>query len=517
MTPDRAADVGRFRTAVARALGLQFDDGKLGFLAGVLERRLAATRLDAAPYLDRLGKGQDAREIAALAPELTVSETYFFRHAAQFRALARALADRVTARRSERRLRLLSAGCASGEEAYSLAMAARDVVPASWDIGVRGIDLNATVIEKARRGRYTEWALRETPPAMERRWFTRHGRHCELDVAIRAAVRFDVRNLVDEDAELWAPGSYDIVFIRNVLMYFEPAQARVVLARVERALRPGGFLFLGHAETLRGLSTGFALRHTDEAFYYQRLDGTPDGVSPWDEPAAMSAATPGATPAIDEDWIAVVQRTAARIERLAEGGSRSAERSAPATPRPPAPANGTPAAPAPVRVSWDLAPVRACLRDERYGDAAAAIAALPADAAADPDVLLHVAVVETHRGRLEQAEAACRCLLDADTFNAGAHYVLALCRDAEGEPARAEHHDQVAIYLDPAFAMPHLHLGLLARRRGDRGTARRTLEHAARLLQGEAEPRLLLFGGGFGRESLVALCRTEIARLEAPA
>jgi chemotaxis protein methyltransferase CheR len=125
--------------------------------------------------------------------------------------------------------------------------------------------------------------------------------------------------------------------------------------------------------------------------------------------------------------------------------------------------------------------------------------------------------VETHRGRLAQAEAACASLLGDDPFNAGAHYVLALCREAEGELARAEHHDQVAIYLDPAFAMPHLHLGLLARRRGERPIARRTLEHAATLLQREPEARLLLFGGGFGRESLVALCRTEIDRLERPA
>jgi chemotaxis protein methyltransferase CheR len=132
-------------------------------------------------------------------------------------------------------------------------------------------------------------------------------------------------------------------------------------------------------------------------------------------------------------------------------------------------------------------------------------------------VLLHAAVVEAHRGRLAEADAACQRLLTADAFNAGAHYVLALCREAGGEHARAEHHDQVAIYLDPSFAMAHLHLGLQARRRGDRAAARRTLEHAITLLQREAEARLLLFGGGFSRDSLVGLCRTEIEGLERPA
>ncbi len=435
MTRDRAADVGRFRGALARGLGLQFDDGKVEFLAGVLERRLAATRLDAGGYLDRVASRLDAREVAALAPELTVAETYFFRHADQFRALTRALTDRVAARRGDRRLQLLSAGCASGEEAYSLAMAARDVVPAAWDVGVRGVDLNPAVIEKAKRATYTDWALRETTPEMARRWFTRRGRECELDASIRAAVRFDARNLIDDDAELWAPGSYDIVFIRNVLMYFEPAQARAVMARIERAVRPGGFLFLGHAETLRGLSSEFDLRHTDDTFYYQRHDGTAATVAAWDEPAAT---TSGTAPAVAETWVDVVHRTAARIERLAEPGPPPAPR--PARPRGEdasaiaSPARGT--AGSDVGGRPGIAPVRACLRDERYGEAAAALAALPAAAATDPDVLLHAAVVETHRGRLPQAEAACARLLADDAFNAGAHYVLALCREAAGELAR---------------------------------------------------------------------------------
>jgi chemotaxis protein methyltransferase CheR len=513
MTRDRVAEVGRFRGAVTNRLGLRFDDGKLDYLAAVLERRLAATRLDPDVYLERLAAGASDGEIAALAPELTVPETYFFRHTAQFRALTqRALPDCIVARRAERRLRLLSAGCASGEEAYSLAIAAREAAPASWDISVRGIDVNRTVIDRARRGQYTEWALRETTPALERRWFTRRGRECEIDAAIRGAVRFDVRNLLEDDAEVWAPQTYDIVFVRNVLMYFEPAQARAAMARIERSLRPGGFLFLGHAETMRGLSEGFALCHTDDAFYYRRVDGVHAPATIWDEPAVP----PGdaAHPPAGETWFDVVHRTTATIERLTGPGlspdvgsrGRAGRRADDAVP-----------APAATPQTWNLAPVRECLRHERYEDAATALAALPAAAAADPDVLLHTAVVETHRGRLADAEAACARLLDADAFSAGAHYVLALCREAAGEPARAEHHDQIAMYLDPAFAMPHLHLGLLARRRGERAVARRTLEHAATLLPREPEARLLLFGGGFGRESLVALCRTEIARLERPA
>jgi chemotaxis protein methyltransferase CheR len=131
-------------------------------------------------------------------------------------------------------------------------------------------------------------------------------------------------------------------------------------------------------------------------------------------------------------------------------------------------------------------------------------------------VLLLRAVLLTHGGRLALAEETCRRLLALDELNAGAHYLLALCREGAGDRRAAAEHDQVAAYLDPAFAMPRLHLALLARRHGDRETARRELAQAALLLEREDASRLLLFGGGFGREALVALCRAELAACGGP-
>jgi chemotaxis protein methyltransferase CheR len=135
---------------------------------------------------------------------------------------------------------------------------------------------------------------------------------------------------------------------------------------------------------------------------------------------------------------------------------------------------------------------------------------LPAESARDPDVLLLSAALLTHRGRLADAEETCRRLLEVDELSAGAHYLLALCREAARDGSGAAYHDQVAVYLDPGFAMPRLHLGLLARRAGDRAAAQRELGEALPLLQREDASRLLLFGGGFSRETLVALCRTEL-------
>jgi chemotaxis protein methyltransferase CheR len=124
------------------------------------------------------------------------------------------------------------------------------------------------------------------------------------------------------------------------------------------------------------------------------------------------------------------------------------------------------------------------------------------------------AVEASHNGRLDQAEALCRSLLAGDGLSAEAHYVLALCSEGRGQAAESFEHDRIAAYLDPGFAMPHLHMGLSLRRAGQRAAAKTELEAAVRLLQFEDPARVLLFGGGFRREALVALCRAELAALK---
>ena len=148
---------------------------------------------------------------------------------------------------------------------------------------------------------------------------------------------------------------------------------------------------------------------------------------------------------------------------------------------------------------------------EQFGQALAQLEALPVAQAHDPDVLLLKAVSLSHSAALDAAQAVCRELLQRDELNAGAHYVLALCHEGLGDVQAAMEHDQAAAYLDPGFAMPHLHMGLMARRRGEHGTALRELQQAIALLQREDSSRLLLYGGGFQREALVALCEAQCA------
>jgi chemotaxis protein methyltransferase CheR len=258
---------------------------------------------------------------------------------------------------------------------------------------------------------------------------------------------------------------------------------------------PGGYLFLGHAETLRGLSQQFHLCHTHGTFYYQLAASGRERLEPLPPAPARGAARLDALPVplvdASDGWVDAIRKAAERIQALS---ARSPASEPPAT-----------------GPSWDLPGALELLRRERFGEALQLVRSFPSESASDPDVLLLQAVLLAHNAELGAAEQACHRLLALDELNAGAHYVLALCREGAGDRATAIEQDQVAVYLAPSFAMPRLHLGLLARRAGERETARRELEQALQLLQGEDPSRLLLFGGGFQREALIALCRAELA------
>jgi chemotaxis protein methyltransferase CheR len=496
------ADVEVFRSSIVRRMGLHFDDSKLLQLEQLLEERVQRSGRGLDAYLHLLERETNRElvreEVATLARALTVGETYFFRNNDQFRAFAELVVpERGRARAAERRLRFLSAGCSSGEEPYTIAMVVRQALPdPTWDVSIRGVDVNPAAIERAQRGVYGPWALRETTPEMKERWFKESGREVVVHESLRSAVTFELRNLALEDSELWAPQSFDAIFCRNALMYFAPEAAQAAVARMAHALAPGGYLFLGHAETLRGLSHDYHLCHTHGTFYYQVKQGSePSETRRWQDGAPAPRPAPLPVPVVDasDGWVDTIRKAAERIRALTrepDAGTRPAS---------------TAAAP-----TWDLALALDLLRRERFADALQLVRAFPPEAVRDPDVLLLSAVLLSHNAELDAAEETCQRLLAAEELNAGAHYVLALCREGKGDRRSAAEHDQVAVYLEPTFAMPRLHLGLLARRAGDRDAARRELSQALLLLESEEPSRLLLFGGGFQREALVALCRAEL-------
>jgi chemotaxis protein methyltransferase CheR len=461
---------------------------------------------DAGMYLELLAAS--AKELRSVAAQVTVPETYFFRVADHFRALLEAvLPQRMKAQNGHRQLRFLSAGCASGEEPYSLAMLlSAHPELAGWQLDILGVDINPAVIAKARIGRYSPWSLRETNADLRRRYFRALGKDFQINESIRQMVSFEEGNLADGRSSFWRPGAYDVIFFRNVLMYLTPEAGEEVVSRTAQSLAPEGYLFLGPAESLRGLSQEFHLCHTHGTFYYQRRssavlspgqpsrpDRTPFRESRSLQPSLSLPETGGA-------WIEAIKRAAERIDRLAH--SSDSQGGAP----PPPEASGVVASDLPV----DMSAALNLLQRERFADALESLRDLPAAAQGGTDVQLLRAVLLANRGDLPLAQEACASVLKADEFSAGAHYVLALCREHAGQPDEAMDHDRTAAYLDHSFAMPHLHLGLQAKRQGELAVARQELKMAALLLAREDSSRMLLFGGGFSREALVELCRREL-------
>ena len=490
------ADLDRFRGIVAARLGLQFDDGKKELLADVLRQRLQAHgQAEAATYLAYLSSGPNGREeLRALATHLTVTETYFFRDSNQIHALTEsALPACIRVRAADRRLRLLSAGCASGEEAYSLAILLRERFPelGSWQIEILGLDLNPAMIAKARKARYHKWSLRDTPDALRDKYFRINGADYVLDEGIHGMASFEEQNVARSD--LASLNGFDIILCRNMIMYLVPEAAQSVIRTLTQALAPGGFLFLGYAETLRGLSHDFHLLHTHEAFYYQKRPETGQPPPSSSKAQPFTVATPLVDPP-DIAWVDAVRRASERIESLSRDCTARIE------PLPKV------AGCSPV----DLGFVFELLRQERFREALVVLGKVSPEAPRDPDVQILQAGLLTNCGDLETAEQVCGRILAADDLNAGAHYLTAVCREHAGDSNAAMEHDRAAIYLDGAFAMPHLHLGRMAKRSADLTTARRELEQAGVLLSREDPSRILLFGGGFSREALLAFSRAEL-------
>jgi chemotaxis protein methyltransferase CheR len=269
------------RDFVHETFGLYFDESQRGSLRARLAPRLALLGL--ASFEDYYRYLRFAPERAAeqqrMVSHLTNNETYFFREQTQLDVFStyvlRAIKERKT-RAGERRLHLLSAGCSTGEEPLTLGMILFDSGQFfwGWDVRVTGLDVDESALEKARRGVYHENSLRTlTAPLLERH-FVRDGSGVRVKEASRKGVGYRAGNLLD-------PASYegldplDVVFCRNVLIYFSDAAVERAVALFHEALAPCGYLLLGHAESLARVSSAFVPIRFQGAILYQKPEEAP--------------------------------------------------------------------------------------------------------------------------------------------------------------------------------------------------------------------------------------------------
>ena len=202
---------------------------------------------------------------------VTTNETYFFREPAQLAAFVEEIIPDILSRKSIRKIRIWSAGCSSGEEPYSIAMLLQESgLYAHALFEIFASDINQAVLAKARRGQYRENAFRATDPGLRDRYFTREADGSwRISDEIRNRVSFGRLNLYDEP-RVSLLGHVDIIFCRNVIIYFDDASKRVVVGSFYNRLVDGGYLLLGHSESLISLSTQFKLRHLKNDMVYQK-------------------------------------------------------------------------------------------------------------------------------------------------------------------------------------------------------------------------------------------------------
>jgi chemotaxis protein methyltransferase CheR len=260
------------RDAIYRRTGLWFADTSKYLLQKRLSPRARELNFESFQkyyYFLQYDPRADA-EFDEIYDLVTTKETYFFREPAQLAAFVEEIVPDILSRKTVKKIRVWSAGCATGEEPYSIAMLLQE--SGAYDratIEIFASDISNDVLVRARKGQYRETAFRSTDPAIRDKYFTREHDGWRIADEIRNRVSFGRLNLYDEP-RVSLLGNVDVIFCRNVIIYFDDASKRMVVNNFYNRLVDGGYLLLGHSESLITLSTQFKLKHLKNDMVYQK-------------------------------------------------------------------------------------------------------------------------------------------------------------------------------------------------------------------------------------------------------
>lgn len=428
------------KQAIIARTGHHYYSDKDYLLRDRLDRRLTATGSPSLKdYLALLAQsGAGAAEWQELEAEITIGETFFFRHKEQFAALQDVIFPDIIRRNAQRRaLRVWSAGCAVGAEPYSIAILLERLLGSvlhDWTIEIVGSDISRRALDQARMGIFSDWALRGMPAAERARDFTTmpDGRHWRIADRHRRRLHFVQHNLLSlppaGGSREWA--GFDLILCRNVLIYFSPAQIAPTLAALAACLSPTGWLMVGHSDAIAALPRDLSIVELDGTMAFRQPD-----------PHPLGAAT-----------------RPPRLSALIDPAARPVE--------------------------WVPAPeIPADIKDTR-----AAAAPLPAEspalgALAGRRTAPPLAVIRTlaNAGRLTEAADACRLAIEADPLDARLHFYDGVVAQAGGLRTEAAAALRRAVYLAGDMVMAHYHLGLLLLDGATPEAGRRSMAQVMRL------------------------------------
>ncbi len=269
-------DFIKFRNLIYEKAGLYFETKKIYFVHKRLENRVLALNLPSYDeYLNRL-KFQDrsGEEMQNLINQLTTNETYFFREYNQMQVFVSDCLGEVRERKlkaGDRTLRIWSAGCSSGEEAYTLAILLLENLKDRllWTFDIFGSDIDTEILRRAREASYNERSVKDVPPPLLAKYFQPVPGGFNLLPAVKSMVSFRHLNLFDA-AQMRQIKGVDFIFCRNVLIYFDDMSRKAVVASFYDSLNPGGYIYLGHAESVSRINTAFAIKRMGGLIVHQK-------------------------------------------------------------------------------------------------------------------------------------------------------------------------------------------------------------------------------------------------------
>ena len=460
-----SADFERVRALLADTAGLVFDECRRDSLAYSLGERCSMRGVTSVDSYLSLVTG-DPEELQALLNEVTIQETHFFRNPPQFRALRQHVLPQLIRRAAQgsRRLRVWSAGCSTGEEPYSVAMLLRELLPLTdgWDVKVVATDVSTRALSAARTGRYGERALQAAPPEDVARWFVRNGDEYVVRPEVRELVEFRHHNLVTEKPPFGPDEPIDLLLCRNVTIYFSRDTTRRLMTQFHTALAEGGYLFLGHSETLWQVNDTFRLVTLGDAFVYRR-----------DTPGEERRTVLPDRRTGDDGLPPEGERRVVKVDRRSAWEVLTKPRTLP-FPRPVA--------------RGPVAPVT-------MGSAAPAVV--------DPIEEVRLALRE---GRYSDAASLARAVSVAEPLRADAYYLHGLALANQGLDAEALVELRKSVYVDPLAGFAHFLLGGVLSRLGDAQGASRAYRAAAETLGRTADDAMASELGGRSIGELVDLC-----------
>ncbi|MGV6814759.1 MAG: CheR family methyltransferase [Phycisphaerales bacterium] len=257
--------------------GIHFPDSKKYIIESRLSLRVADLDMeDFDQYIGYLTMGPyQTEEFQEMFNRITINETSFFRNDAQLKVFeTQILPHLLEVRASTKKLRIWSAACSTGEEPFTIAMLLHRTLGvrlSDWRIEILGTDISEKALKVAQSGKYNSYAVRTTPSLMKDRYFKEDGRDFILDDTIRSMVNFEKHNLKDTMAAR-RHGKWDVIFCRNVLIYFDDEMKAGVLNMFNNQLAPDGTLFIGHSERIKTLTDKFTQLQIPQGFCYQKTE-----------------------------------------------------------------------------------------------------------------------------------------------------------------------------------------------------------------------------------------------------